>query len=160
MTCLVCVNQICDPPLSGIWSSRRRSLTTRQHSHTSRRIQYPKSVGCMLCCVCRFRRACFTLVWTIPGLWSRRCSSVAAISISLAPVTHTHERLSVCQSASSVIQQTSVNLLLQSRSLYPESSRHTHNHTLTVGTARRWVRTRQRGNQSVAEDFVNVCGLF
>ena len=30
-----------------------------------------------------------TFVWTMPGLWSRRCSSVAAMSISLAPATDT-----------------------------------------------------------------------
>lgn len=28
-----------------------------------------------------------TFVWTMPGLWSLRCSSVAAMSISLAPAT-------------------------------------------------------------------------
>ena len=30
-----------------------------------------------------------TLVWTMPGRWSRRCSRVAAMSISLAPARHT-----------------------------------------------------------------------
>lgn len=34
-------------------------------------------------------RGC-TLVWTMPGLWSRRCSRVAAMSISLAPATNTN----------------------------------------------------------------------
>lgn len=29
-----------------------------------------------------------TLVWTMPGLWSLRCSRVAAMSISLAPARH------------------------------------------------------------------------
>lgn len=33
-----------------------------------------------------------TFVWTMPGLWSLRCSRVAAMSISLAPATtHTGE---------------------------------------------------------------------
>lgn len=50
-----------------------------------------------------------TFVWTMPALWSLKCSRVAAISISLAPATE--RELEPVQS-SSVIQLTSVNLSL------------------------------------------------
>lgn len=33
-----------------------------------------------------------TFVWTMPGLWSLKCSRVAAMSISLAPATHNTHR--------------------------------------------------------------------
>lgn len=50
-----------------------------------------------------------TFVWTMPALWSLKCSRVAAISISLAPATD--RKLDWVQS-SGVIQLTSVNLSL------------------------------------------------
>lgn len=49
-----------------------------------------------------------TFVWTMPALWSLKCSRVAAISISLAPATD--RKLDWVQSG--VIQLTSVNLSL------------------------------------------------
>lgn len=54
-------------------------------------------------------RGDLTFVWTMPALWSLKCSRVAAISISLAPATE--RELEPVQS-SSVIQLTSVNLSL------------------------------------------------
>lgn len=50
-----------------------------------------------------------TFVWTMPALWSLKCSRVAAISISLAPATD--RKLDWVQSGG-VIQLTSVNLSL------------------------------------------------
>lgn len=54
-------------------------------------------------------RGDLTFVWTMPALWSLKCSRVAAISISLAPAT---ERELEAVQSSSVIQLTSVNLSL------------------------------------------------
>lgn len=54
-------------------------------------------------------RGNLTFVWTMPALWSLKCSRVAAISISLAPATD--RKLDWVQS-SGVIQLTSVNLSL------------------------------------------------
>ena len=69
------------PTSSPEWSWRGRQLAGLPLAPLGKTAPHePRAPGPAAC----------TLVWTMPGRWSLRCSRVAAMSISLAPATDTH----------------------------------------------------------------------